>query len=91
MAPGSPFLRYLLEPEMSPTVAYDVLYSYAGNSRLMYTEPNDGSITVASQLLPRGVARARIVRGFAESHTSILDNHRVAEMINERLMTIVED
>jgi pimeloyl-ACP methyl ester carboxylesterase len=89
VAPGSPFLRSLLEPELPPTVAYDVLYSYSGNSRLMYSEPNDGSVTVASQLLPRGLARARIVRGFAESHTSILDNLRVAELVNERLETVV--
>jgi pimeloyl-ACP methyl ester carboxylesterase len=89
MAPGSRFLRSLMEPELPPTVAYDVLYSYAGNSRFMYSEPNDGSVTVASQLLPRGLARARVVRGFAESHTSILDNPRVAELVNERLETVV--
>jgi pimeloyl-ACP methyl ester carboxylesterase len=89
VAPGSPFLRSLLEPELAPTVAYDVLYSYSGSSRLMYSEPNDGSVTVASQLLPRGLVRARIVHGFAESHTSILDNPRVAELVNERLETVV--
>jgi pimeloyl-ACP methyl ester carboxylesterase len=91
MAPGSPFLRALLEPDLPPTVAYDVLYSYAGNSRLMYSEPNDGSVTVASQLLPRGLVHARIVRGFPESHTSILDNPRVAELINERLETVARE
>ena len=91
VAPGSPFLRSLLEPDLPPTVAYDVLYSYSGNSRLMYSEPNDGSVTVASQLLPRGLVRALIVHGFAESHTSILDNPRVAELVNERLETVVGD
>ena len=89
VAPRSPFLRSLLDPELPSTVAYDVLYSHAGNSRLMYGEPNDGSVTVASQLLPRGLARARIVRGFAESHTSILDHPRVAQLVNERLETVV--
>ena len=88
VSPRSPFLRSVLEPELPPTLPYDLLYSYAGNSRFMYSEPNDGSVTVASQLLPRARARARTVRGFEESHTSILDNARVATLVNEELGTI---
>ena len=88
IAPRSPFLRSLLETELPPTLPHDILYSYGGNSRLMYSQPNDGSVTVASQLLPRALVRARVVRGFNESHTSILDNARAAELINERLETI---
>jgi len=88
IAPRSPFLHSLLETELPPTLPHDILYSYGGNSRLMYSQPNDGSVTVASQLLPRALVRARVVRGFNESHTSILDNARAAELINERLETI---
>jgi hypothetical protein len=88
IAPRSPFLRSLLETDLPPTLPHDILYSYGGNSRLMYSQPNDGSVTVASQLLPRALVRARVVRGFNESHTSILDNARAAELINERLATI---
>ena len=88
VAPRSPFLRSLLAPELPSTLPYNLLYSYAGNSRLMYREPNDGSVTLASQLLPRELLRARAVRGFEESHMSILRNASVAAMINGELATV---
>jgi pimeloyl-ACP methyl ester carboxylesterase len=88
IAPGSPFLRALLEPELPPTLPYDLLYSYAGNSRFMYSEPNDGSVVIASQLLPRALSRARTVRGFPESHRTILRNADVAALLSEELATL---
>jgi pimeloyl-ACP methyl ester carboxylesterase len=91
VAPRSPFLRALLEPELPPTLAYHLLYSNAGNSHLMYSEPNDGSVLVASQLDPRALLLARRVRGFEESHTSILRNPEVAALLNEELATLVAE
>src|SRR5262245_60726743 len=91
VAPRSPFLRTLLEPELPPTLPYDLLYSYGGNSRLMYSEPNDGSVSVASQLLLRAQSRARTVRGFKESHTSILDNVEVAALLNTELAAVTAE
>jgi pimeloyl-ACP methyl ester carboxylesterase len=91
VAPGSPFLRSLLEAELPPTLPYDLLYSYAGNSRLMYREPNDGSVVIASQLLPRALSRARTVRGFEESHTSILRNAGVSTVLNEALAKLAAE
>ncbi len=88
VAPGSPFLRTLLEPELPATLPLDVLYSYGGSSPFMYSEPNDGSVMVASQLLPRALSRARTVHGFKESHTSILRNPEVAALLNAQLATI---
>jgi len=90
VAPRSPFLRSLLEPELPSALPYDLFYSYAGNSRLMYREPNDGSVTIASQLVSRELARARRVRGFEESHMSILRNASVAAVINQELATVAE-
>ena len=88
VAPGSPFLA---PPRAgaAATVAYDVLYSYSGKLAPHVQRAERRLVTLASQLLPRGLARARIVHGFAESHTSILDNPRVAELVNERLETVV--
>ena len=91
VAPRSPFLRSLLEPELPSTLPYNLLYSYAGSSRFMYSEPNDGSVTVASQLLSRELDRARMVRGFEESHMSILRNARVAELINQALIAAARE
>jgi pimeloyl-ACP methyl ester carboxylesterase len=91
MAPRSPFLRSLLEPELPPSLPFDLLYSYGGNSRLMYSEPNDGSVAVASQLFPRARSRARTVRGFKESHTSILGNVDLAAQLNEELATLAAE
>jgi pimeloyl-ACP methyl ester carboxylesterase len=85
VAPRSPFLRSLLEPELPPTLPYDLLYSYSGSSRFMYSDPNDGSVTIASQLLPHALLLARRVRGFDESHMSILRNASVAALLNEEL------
>jgi hypothetical protein len=87
MAPGSPFLRTLLGPELPPTLVHDLLYSSAGGTPLL-RDPNDGSVTVASQLLPRARSRARLVQGFNESHTTILESPDVAALINEQLASV---
>jgi pimeloyl-ACP methyl ester carboxylesterase len=91
VAPRSPFLRSLLGPELPPTLPYDLLYSYSGHSRFMYSDPNDGSVTVASQLLPHALLLARRVRGFDESHMSILRNTGVAALLNEELATLAAE
>jgi hypothetical protein len=57
----------------------------------MYSEPNDGSVAVASQLFPRARSRARTVRGFKESHTSILGNVDLAAQLNEELATLAAE
>jgi pimeloyl-ACP methyl ester carboxylesterase len=84
MAPGSPFLRTLLDPALPPTLGHDLLFSFAGGSRRI-REANDGTVTVASQLEPRVQSHARTVRGFNETHTSILENVEVAALLNLEL------
>jgi pimeloyl-ACP methyl ester carboxylesterase len=91
VAPGSPFLRSVLGPDLPATLPHDLLYSYGGNSRLMFSEPNDGSVMVASQLLPRALSQARMVQGFNESHTSILRNADVAALLNGQLATMTAE
>jgi pimeloyl-ACP methyl ester carboxylesterase len=90
MAPGSPFLRALLQPELPPGVVHDFLFSYAGGSRRM-AEANDGTVTVASQLALRAQSQARTMRGFKETHTSILDSADVAAVVNAELAAIAAD
>src|SRR5262249_14250100 len=85
MAPGSPFQRSLLDTTLPLTLGHDLLFSYAGTSRRM-REANDGTVTVASQLEPRVQSRARIVRGYNETHTSILESVEVAALLNQELV-----
>jgi pimeloyl-ACP methyl ester carboxylesterase len=87
MAPGSPFLHSLLDPELPPTLAYDLLFSFAGGSRLM-RPANDGAVTLASQLLPRAQAESRVVRGLNESHRSILRSAEAAALLNQELAAL---
>jgi pimeloyl-ACP methyl ester carboxylesterase len=88
MAPGSPFVRALLDPPLPPAIPHDLLFSYAGGARRM-REANDGTVTVASQLDMRMQSRARRVLGFNETHTSILENIEVSALLNEELTAVV--
>jgi pimeloyl-ACP methyl ester carboxylesterase len=84
MATGSPFQRSLLDTALPPALGHDLLFSFAGGSRRM-AEANDGVVTVASQLEPRVQSHARMVRGFSETHTSILESVEVSALLNSEL------
>ena len=84
MAPGSPFLDALLEQPLPPSIPYDLLFSFAGRSRLV-RGANDGAVTIASQLDMRAQTQSRVVRGFDESHGSILRSEDVIAFLNEEL------
>jgi pimeloyl-ACP methyl ester carboxylesterase len=84
MATGSPFQRTLLDTALPPTLGHDLLFSFAGGSQRIQ-EANDGVVTVASQLTPSAQSHARTVRGFNETHTSILENIEVSALLNAEL------
>jgi len=90
MAPGSPFLESLLEQPLPPSLPYDLLFSFAGRSRLV-RGANDGAVTIASQLDMRAQEQSRVVRGFDESHGSILRSDDVAAFLNQRLASDVDE
>jgi hypothetical protein len=90
VAPRSPFLRSLLEPELPPSISQDLLFSYAGRSRLVRGN-NDGVVTLESQLEPRAQAQARKVRGFNESHSGILRSPDVAALVNAELAPLAAE
>ena len=87
VATGSPFQRSLLDTALPPTLGHDLLFSFAGGSRQM-GEANDGVVTVASQLEPRVQSHARTVRGFNETHTSILESGEVSALLNAELAVV---
>lgn len=90
MAPGSPFLRSLLDRPLPPTLAYDLLFSYAGGSRFVRAA-NDGAVTVASQLDLRAQAHTHQVRGFDATHSTILQSPEVAALINAQLAALATE
>ena len=90
MAPGNPFLHSLLEPPLPPSLANYLLFSYAGGSRLL-RGANDGAVTLASQLVPRAQMQARQVRGFDESHRTILRSPDVAALIHQKLEDLITE
>ncbi len=91
MAPGSPFLRSLLAPELPPSVTQNLLFGYAGRSRLMVRGANDGVVTLESQLDPRAQAQARTMRGFNETHRGILRSPDVAALVNRELALLAAE
>jgi hypothetical protein len=63
-----------------------LLFSYSGGSRML-AEPNDGVVTLASELDPRAQQQAVKVYGFAESHAGILGSAGVSALVNGLLTT----
>jgi pimeloyl-ACP methyl ester carboxylesterase len=90
MAPGSPFLRSLLEPPLPSTLGYDLFFSYAGGSRWTCAA-NDGVVTLASQLLPRAQTEARMMHGFDETHRTILRSADLSAMVHEQLAPLAAE
>jgi len=50
--------------------------------------PNDGTVPVASELAPLAQEQARHLRGFPETHTSILSSPAVSAALNRALAGI---
>jgi pimeloyl-ACP methyl ester carboxylesterase len=86
MAPGSPLLEALLQPPLPPQVAHHLLFTYGGGAAWL-GEPNDGAVTLASQLAPRAQQQAVKVLGFNASHSGVLTDPAVSDEINRILVT----
>jgi len=84
MAPGSPLLEGLLQPPLPAALAHHLLFSYGGGTAL-FGEPNDGAVTLASQLAPPAQQQAVKVMGFNASHAGILTDPAVSAELNRIL------
>jgi hypothetical protein len=89
MAPGSLFLRTLHAEPLPPAIPHHLLFSYGGRSRLS-SGPNDGVVSLASQLDPRVQHAAIKVYGFDESHTGILSSGAALTLVNNLLAEAAE-
>jgi len=90
MAPDSPYQRALFyddpETKRSPHalpqgIAHHLLFTFRQGSMTM-GEANDGSVTVASQLLPEAQRDATRLYGFDETHTGVLQSAEASALVN---------
>lgn len=90
MAPGSAFLQQLFATPLPAHVRQWQLVAYAGNSR-MIAEPNDGSVPLASQLLPAAQDEAERLYLVEENHTGIMRSARSQALLRRALASLPEE
>jgi hypothetical protein len=87
LVPGSPFLDGLFYKDaekkerrrLPESMAYHLFFGIRGKGS------TDNIVTINSQLRPEAQEEAHSMRGFRETHTSILDSPAVAARLNEIL------
>lgn len=84
MAPGSPYLRTLFSTPLPNSLPYNLLFAF--HRQGMAKASSDGTIELQSQLRPEAQAEAATVRGFDETHMSVLSSAAVTRQIAELLM-----
>ena len=87
MAPGSAFLQQLFATPLPAHVRQWQLVAYAGNSR-MIAEPNDGSVPLASQLLPAAQDETERLYLVEENHTGIMRSPRSQALLRRALASL---
>jgi len=89
LAPTSTFLSTLQSSDLPENLPYHLMFSYRGGG-LPSTTANDGAVSVASQLHLAAQARAERIYGFDTSHTDILSDDTVIQLLNEILTSALE-
>ncbi len=84
MSPDSKFLADLYATKLPEQLPYYLLFSYKGGSNSA-SETNDGAVTIASQLRLDAQRAAKLVRGYDNTHTSILKSKTVSNLVNKIL------
>ena len=84
VATGSQFLNGLFIKKMPPKIRFYLFFGYAGDS-MISKDPDDGKISLKSQLDPKAKSEAALTYGFDEDHVSILSSHKMLEKYNEVL------
>lgn len=71
------FVQTLFQKPLPPGLDYYLFFGHGGSYSLLRSANTDGSITLASELRADAQADARMVKGFNESHVSILSSPEV--------------
>ncbi len=81
LAPDGEFLQTLFDKPLPDTLPHYLLFGFRQDSFLS-TSSSDGVIPLSSQLRYDAQQQATSVRGFDESHSSILDSAAVVDRLN---------
>lgn len=84
MQPEGPFMQTLFDRRLPPHIEYDLLFGHRGAPGL-WRPNNDGTVTMASQLRRAAQLEARLMFGYDEDHTSILQSPQVAAQLTALL------
>jgi pimeloyl-ACP methyl ester carboxylesterase len=79
LAPGSPFIRTLFDMPLRPGVATSLYFGYVGRNG------TDGAVALSSMLRAEAQQQAGLVRGFPESHRTILRSSESVAAVNRSL------
>lgn len=82
---GSDFTRDLFARSLTPRVTHALAFTYGGNKSMFLPESNDGTVSVDSQLRAEAQAGAARLRGFNESHVSVLHSTEVIRWVESAL------
>jgi pimeloyl-ACP methyl ester carboxylesterase len=85
IAVGSPFITDLAARHLPAQLPHHLAYTHHGRRRVGVAFPNDGAVTVASQLWPPIRTQAASVTAFDQTHTSILHSPELPRWINTLL------
>lgn len=77
LTPDGRLLQSLFHRKLPQETEYYLLFGHRGRGTLFFLPPNDGTVTVRSQLAAAAQAEARMSYGFNENHDSILASRPV--------------
>jgi uncharacterized alpha/beta hydrolase family protein len=89
IAPNSSFQQSMFQTKLPASIKHYLLFGYKG-SNMMMRNNNDGVVSIDSQLSQSAQESAHMIRGFNETHTSILDSKEVSKFVNSILKANLE-
>lgn len=81
LLPGGAFLAGLFDDPLPPKVSLHLAFAFR-NDAPGSGQPGDGAVSLKTQLRPEAQREAKSMRGFNESHLSVLDSADVHHYVN---------
>ena len=88
VAPKSPFLEALFAEPLPDDLPHWLAFGYRGAPSFFVPEQNDGVVTLASQLFAPAQREAHRLKGFDESHATILTCSEGAAFLADALRSV---
>jgi pimeloyl-ACP methyl ester carboxylesterase len=85
MQTNSPFTQALYTTSLGAELAYCLGFTYRGKSGIGLPQNNDGAVSIASQLAAPAQAEAVAIRGFDETHRTVLHSAASVAFVHECL------